>query len=137
MSSPRITLPTVSLADVRDSQAAGKMKSSVGEEKKKVEKTAKDFEAVLLSHWLDQAEKSFATVPGSNPDEDNDPGREQFSGLAMQSLGAAMSGGRGGLGIASMVIKHLESAKATAAISNETKHLDRGAVSGQVQERKK
>ena len=33
----------------------------------KIDKAARDFESILISQWLDKAEKSFATVPGTNP----------------------------------------------------------------------
>lgn len=113
MSSNGVILPPVSFSDVRDTAAANKMKASAQPADKnqagnaKIEKSAKEFEAVLLGHWLDQAQQSFATVTGSDPDEDEDPGRDQFHSLAMQSIGTALSGGRGGLGIAAMVAKHL------------------------------
>jgi len=119
MSSNGLILPPVSVSEIRGSNAADKLKGSVQQGNAKIEKSAKEFEAVLLSHWLDQAQQSFATVPGSNPDEDDDPGRDQYHSLAMQAVGAALSGGRGGLGIARMVARHLE----TSAISKETKQL--------------
>jgi Rod binding domain-containing protein len=110
VSSKGIILPPISVSDVRSSEASEKMKASTQGGRAKIEKAAKDFEAVLLSHWLDQAQQSFATVPGgeSDSDKDEDPGRSQFSSLAMQSIGTALSGGRGGLGIAAMVARHLE-----------------------------
>ena len=75
-------------------------------DKEKIEKSARDFESILIGQWLDQAEKSFATVPGSNPDQ-TDPGHDQLQGIATQSLAQAMSKS-GGLGIAAMIAKGLE-----------------------------
>ena len=43
----------------------------------KIEKGAKEFEAMLLTTWLQQAEQSIATVPGAEDDEDA-AGREQM-----------------------------------------------------------
>jgi len=126
VSSTGMILPPVNVSDVRGTEVADKLKASRHAGAAKIEKSAKEFEAVLLSHWLDQAQQTFATVPGSDSDEDDDPGRDQFNSLAMQSLGAAMSGGRGGLGIASMVAKHLEGTKdaVTPPIAQKTHHLD-------------
>jgi Rod binding domain-containing protein len=135
MSTNGIVLPPVNISDLRGTDAANKLKASTHGGNAKVEKSAKEFEAVLLSHWLDQAQQSFATVPGSDKDEESDPGRDQFHSLAMQAVGTALSGGRGGLGIAAMVAKHLEKkAAADQSISHEIKHLDRpfllGATAG-------
>ena len=108
MSSIGLVNPAVSLSDVRGTQASNNLKNSDPGNKAKIEKSAREFEAVLLSHWLEQAEKSFASVPGSNPDENADPGRDQFQAIATQAVGSALTGGHGGLGIAAMVAKSLE-----------------------------
>lgn len=72
----------------------------------KVQKAAQDFESVLVGQWLEQAEKSFATVPGGDPDQKADPGHDQLQSIAMQSLASSLTKS-GGLGIASMIVKHL------------------------------
>ncbi|MFZ0284120.1 MAG: rod-binding protein [Terriglobales bacterium] len=77
----------------------------------KIDKAAKDFESILLGEWLEQAEKSFATVPGVDPDENADPGRDQFQSIGCQFLSQAMSKA-GGIGIASMISKHLKATEA-------------------------
>jgi Rod binding domain-containing protein len=100
--------PAVSLSDLRGTQAAEKLKSTDPANLAKIQKSAREFEAVLLSHWLEQAEQSFASVPGSDEDPDADPGKDQFHAIAMQAVGSALTGGHGGLGIAAMVAKHLE-----------------------------
>jgi Rod binding domain-containing protein len=110
VNSNSLITPPVSLSDIRGAQAAQKVKASSPEGKAKIEKSAKEFEAVLLSKWLEQAEQSFATVPGAEKEDDSDdPGREQFTSISMQAVASALSGRRGGLGIAQMVAKHLES----------------------------
>jgi Rod binding domain-containing protein len=76
----------------------------------KIEKSARDFESILLSNWLQQAEQSFASVPGADEDEDGDSGKEQFQGMAMQSLGASMTAA-GGIGIAKMISTQLHKAE--------------------------
>ncbi len=101
---------SVTLAEVRGTQAADRLKTADPKDSAKIRKSAHDFEAVLLSHWLEQAEQSFASVPGSDKDQDADPGRDQFHSIAMQAVATALSGAHGGLGIASMVEKGLEKA---------------------------
>ena len=78
----------------------------------KIEKGAKQFEAMLLSTWLQQAEQSFATVPGAEDDEDA-AGRDQMMGLGVQSLSESLAAS-GGIGIAKMIAKalHAEADKA-------------------------
>jgi Rod binding domain-containing protein len=71
----------------------------------KIEKSSRDFESILLSSWLAQAEQSFASLPGAD-DEDEDVGKEQYQGVAMQSLGTAMASS-GGIGIARMISRQL------------------------------
>jgi Rod binding domain-containing protein len=80
----------------------------------KLEKSAKDFESILLGTWLQQAEQSFGSLPGGDDEEDEDPGKEQFQGIAMQSLGSAMTAA-GGIGIAKMIAKQLQKAEEMGA----------------------
>jgi Rod binding domain-containing protein len=92
-------------------------------ENSKIEKSAKDFESILLGSWLQQAEQSFASLPGGDDDEDADPGKEQFQGLAMQSLGNSMTAA-GGIGIARILAKQLHKAAdlQAAAATNPQAH---------------
>jgi Rod binding domain-containing protein len=82
---------------------------SAATENSKIEKSAKDFESILLGSWLQQAEQSFGTLPGGDDDGDADAGKEQFAGMAMQSLGTSMTAA-GGIGIAKMISKQLHKA---------------------------
>ena len=78
----------------------------------KIEKSAHDFESILIGQWLEQAEKSFATVPGDDPDKANqDVGQDQLRSIAFHSLADGLTKA-GGFGIAGMIIKHLEAAEA-------------------------
>ena len=79
----------------------------------KIDKGSKEFEAVLLGSWLQQAEQSFATVPGT--DEDKDAGGGQMMSLGVQSLATSMAAS-GGLGIGKMIAKamHVNAEKANA-----------------------
>jgi len=82
---------------------------TVKSQNSKIDKSAKDFESLLLSGWLQQAQQSFASVPGGDTEEDSDPGKGQLQGLAMQSLGTALTAS-GGLGIANSIAKLLHRA---------------------------
>jgi len=106
--------PQISLSDLRGTQAADKLKNAEST-KAKIEKSSKDFESVLMGHWLEQAQQSFATVPGGDPDEEPSLGKDQFQSIAMQAVASALSGRNGGLGIAHMVAKHLEAKQVPAA----------------------
>ncbi|HUB29846.1 MAG TPA: hypothetical protein VL967_09115 [Terracidiphilus sp.] len=74
----------------------------------KIEKSAREFESMLLNTWLQQAEQSMATVPGAEDDEDA-AGRDQMLSLGVQTLSSALAAS-GGIGIAKMISKALHSA---------------------------
>jgi Rod binding domain-containing protein len=96
--------------------------ASAATENTKIEKSAKDFESILLGSWLQQAEQSFGSVPGGDGDDDTDPGKDQFQGIAMQSLGASMTAS-GGIGIAKMISTQLHKAEdARVATAAKTRH---------------
>ena len=131
MSSTGIIAPAVSLSEIRGTQATEKLeklKNTDSGNFAKIQKSAREFEAVLLSHWLEQAEQSFASVPGSDQDPDSDPGKDQFHAIAMQAVGGALTGGHGGLGIADMVAKHLEAEAAHKAVITPMDMKDLHAV---------
>ncbi len=75
----------------------------------KIQKAGTDFESILLGSWLQKAEQSFATVPGGDEDEDDDGGKDQFQGMAMQSLAGSLTAS-GGIGIAKMITTSLHAA---------------------------
>ena len=80
---------------------------STSKEDAKIDKAGKDFESILLGSWLQQAEQSFAKVPGGDgQDEDDDSGKDQFQGIAMQALAGSLTAS-GGIGIAKMITDHL------------------------------
>lgn len=94
--------------------------ASAATENSKIEKSAKDFESILLGSWLQQAEQSFGSVPGGDGDDDEDSGKEQFQGFAMQSLGTSMTAS-GGIGIAKMISTQLHKAEdARVALAAKT-----------------
>jgi Rod binding domain-containing protein len=73
----------------------------------KIDKGAKEFEAVLVGSWLQQAEQSFATVPGA--DDGQDVGRDSMMSLGVQTLATSMAAS-GGIGIGKMVAKAMHAA---------------------------
>ena len=73
----------------------------------KIEKGAKEIEAILVGSWLQQAEQSFATLPGT--DEDQDPGRDSMMSLGVETLSKSMAAS-GGIGIAKMIAKAMHAA---------------------------
>lgn len=75
-------------------------------------KAGKDFESILLGNWLQQAEQSFATVPGGDGQEDEDAGKDQFQGIAMQALAGSLTAS-GGIGIAKMITSSLHARAGT------------------------
>lgn len=85
----------------------------------KIEKSATEFESMLLSNWLQQAEQSMATVPGAEDDEDA-AGRDQMMSLGVQSLAGGLAA-TGGIGIGKMIAQalHHEADKSKAAEAGE------------------
>ena len=69
----------------------------------KIDKGSREFEAVLVGSWLQQAEQSFATVPGADDDE-NAASRDQVMSFGVQSLATSLAAS-GGIGIGKMVAK--------------------------------
>jgi Rod binding domain-containing protein len=117
-SSGMVTGPLATKADqvVRQSASAA--------ENKKIDKSAKDFESILLGSWLQQAEQSFGSLPGGDEDGDEDSGKDQFQGMAMQVLGTSMTAA-GGIGIAKMIATNLHKAadgQAAAAQNSSEGH---------------
>jgi Rod binding domain-containing protein len=71
----------------------------------KIEKSARDYESMLLNTWLQQAEESMATVPGAEDDEEA-AGRQQMMSLGVQSLSTSLAS-TGGIGIGKMIAQAL------------------------------
>jgi Rod binding domain-containing protein len=78
----------------------------------KIDKGAKEFEAVLMGSWLQQSEQSFASLPGSEDDEEA-AGREQTMSFGVQQLATSLAAS-GGIGIGKMIAKAMH-AKADKA----------------------
>jgi|ERR1700677_112752 Rod binding domain-containing protein len=101
-----------SLGQARSDQAVQALRNaSPKDSSSKIDKAAHDFESLLVGQWLEKAEKSFATVPGTDPDQDRDAGHDQFQSIACESLAKGL-GKTGGFGIAAMISRHLTAAAA-------------------------
>lgn len=97
------------LTTARSSEAVGVLHraEATGSSREEIDKAARSFESLLVGHWLEQAEKSFASVPGTDPDQQNDSSRDQFMSIACESLAQGLSN-NGGLGIAKMISRGLQ-----------------------------
>ena len=71
----------------------------------KIQKAARDFEAMLLTPVLDSLQKTFSGDP-----EDATPGASDYRLMGTQALASAMAE-RGGIGIARLVLSHLQTPK--------------------------
>jgi Rod binding domain-containing protein len=114
----------------REQQALHQVQSAQGgKSDTKIDKSAKEFESMLLSNWLQQAEQSMASVPGAEDDEDAGA-RDQMMSLGVQSLATSMTNS-GGIGIAAMISKALHSVAdrqqpgAVQAGTTEAKRLEK------------
>jgi Rod binding domain-containing protein len=107
--------PTLASANATLARAR-KLEGSPGSAK--IQKAAQEFESILLTQWLEQARQSFSVAPGGDEDDPADPGGEQMLSLGTQSLAAAVTKS-GGIGIARMLTRHLESHNSEAATHPE------------------
>jgi Rod binding domain-containing protein len=109
------TLQSSSLLDSQADKLLNRARSSVTDatptsrENAKIDKAGKDFESILLGNWLQQAEQSFAKVPGGDGEDDDDSSKDQFQGIAMQALAGSLTAS-GGIGIARMITERLHAA---------------------------
>jgi len=72
----------------------------------KNEKAARDFEAMLLTPVLDSLQKTFA----GNSDGANIPGTSDYRQMGTAALAQAITA-RGGIGIAQLILRHLQPPK--------------------------
>ena len=94
-----------SALQVRETELVQQTAAQAGKiDLEKLDKAATEFEAILLGQWLNQAEHSFSSVPGSDEEHD-DPGYSQWQSLGMQELAKSVAEA-GGLGIARMIRQH-------------------------------
>jgi hypothetical protein len=72
----------------------------------KNEKAARDFEAMLLTPVLDSLQKTFA----GNSEDAKTPGASDYRQMGSQALAQAIAA-RGGIGIAQLILRHLQPPK--------------------------
>ena len=72
----------------------------------KNEKAACDFEALLLTPVLDSLQKTFA----GDSEDAKTPGASDYRQMATQALAQSIAA-RGGIGIARLILRHLEPPK--------------------------
>jgi Rod binding domain-containing protein len=95
-----------SILQSRENSMIGQLNSLKGsKDDGKIDKSAQEFESMLLSTWLQQAEQSMGTVPGAEDDEDSGQ-RDQMMGMGVQALSASLAAS-GGIGIGKMIAKSL------------------------------
>ncbi len=68
----------------------------------KLVKAAHEFESILLQSWMEKMNKSFLGT-----EESQDPAHDTVSSLGTQAIATALSA-RGGIGIASMILRQLQ-----------------------------
>jgi len=78
-------------------------KPVTGREAAKNVKAARDFETLLLTPLLDSLQKTFGGVP----DDANTPGASDYRLMATQALAQSISA-HGGIGIAQLILRHLQ-----------------------------
>jgi len=74
----------------------------------KLVKAAQEFEAILLSSWLEKLQSSFA-----GPDDGSDPAHDTLASMGTQAIASALAA-RGGIGVAKLLLQHLTKPAATA-----------------------
>jgi Rod binding domain-containing protein len=120
----------VSALQSREDQTIQGIQSTKGTtDDAKIDKGAKEFEAILVGSWLQQAEQSFATIPGGD-DDSEDVGKDSMMSFGVQSLATSLAAS-GGIGIGTMVAKALhataDKADAQAEGSATLVHSERTA----------
>lgn len=80
----------------------------------KLVKAAQDFEAILLSSWLEKLEASF-----SGPNDGSDPAHDTLASMGTQAIASALAA-RGGIGIGKLLLQHFtKPVEAGAAVTPE------------------
>lgn len=97
-------------------------------DKRKIEAAARQFESILIAKWLEEAQNSFATVPGES--EDEDPGADQLRDMSVQFLAEGISSA-GGLGIARLLSQQLQEPKAAQSAESKAITASSGAAQDQ------
>ena len=77
----------------------------------KIDKASADFEAILVGNWLQQAEQSFATLPGTDGDDaDKDVASGNIMSFGVEALSKSLAAS-GGIGIGKLIAKAMHAAE--------------------------
>jgi len=102
--------PQASVFQAREDQLLNQLKSPESLNDAKIDKGAKDFEAILVGNWLQQAEQSFATLPGTDSDDgEKDVASDSVMSFGVEALSKSLAAS-GGLGIGKMIAKAMHAA---------------------------
>lgn len=105
LSYPQVPILPSSGSSPNSSAAGGAEAKQLSPEGQKLRNAALEFEAILLSSWWEQMQKSSLT-----PDESNrEPGFDTLQSLGTRAMSLALAS-RGGLGIAQLMIRQLSPA---------------------------
>lgn len=122
MSIPALSFDLVHPAHAAKQVAAPTHTQSEADDRK-IDKSSKDFEALLLNSWFQKAYESFGSLPGSDDPDELGAGSDQFQGIAMQGLATAIVNA-GGIGIAKMMADHLrKSTHSSGSIPDPTRSI--------------
>lgn len=109
---PNLSASNSNLSQARSDLAVQNLRNSAtAKSPSKIDKATQDFESILVGQWLEKAQKSFATVPGSDPDQQQDAAHDQFQSIACEFMAKGLTQ-KGGFGIAKMISKSLAAAEA-------------------------
>lgn len=92
----------LSISQRLESPATAEDSGRAGSPPSKLSKAAREFESILLQNWLEKMNQSFA---GSEPSQD--AAHDTVSSLGTQAIATALAA-RGGIGIASMLLRQLQ-----------------------------
>ncbi|MGB8771939.1 MAG: rod-binding protein [Candidatus Korobacteraceae bacterium] len=116
----------VSLATQTNSPAAVAASSlRAAQPPSKLAKAAQEFEAILLTSWLEKMNQSFV---GS--EESQDAAHDTVSSLGTQAIASALAA-RGGIGIARMLLRQLHPTQPAAADARSSPAVEQNALTVQ------
>ena len=128
ISGPGLVTAQTSLQQAKEAQMLQSIRmGNAPSDDDKIKKGAQQFEAMLLSSWMQQAEKSFATVPGgdeSDSDNEDGGGGDQMMSLGVQNLADSMAA-RGGIGLGAMISRAMHHTAEEARQAGTTQNSEK------------
>ena len=99
--------PQVGVFQAQADRLVNQLKSPESMTDAKIDKASTEFESILVGNWLQQAEQSFATLPGN--DDDKDVASENVMSFGVEALSKSLAAS-GGIGIGKMIAKAMHAA---------------------------